>query len=226
MKQVTVLTSGGLDSTVLLYYVVKQLEIDKVFALSFSYGQKHARELQAAVSQSRQFPGTVEHVTIDISDFGRIIQTSSALLAGGSDVPELETIDENDLAQPSTYVPNRNMVFLSTAAAFAESRNCREIYYAAQAHDLYSYWDCTPEFVVRLNEILALNRKHRLIVKAPFVNMRKSEVVELGSRLAVNFADTWSCYRGNHLPCGTCPTCRERAAAFAEAGVNDPLSDL
>ncbi|MFW5997101.1 MAG: 7-cyano-7-deazaguanine synthase QueC [Lentisphaeria bacterium] len=222
MKSVTVLTSGGLDSTVLLYYVIRHLGIETVFALSFSYGQKHAEELESAVWQCCQLPEVREHRIIDIGDFGRLIKTST-LIVEGDKVPDLRDIDEAELAQPSTYVPNRNMIFLSIAAAFAESHNCEEIYYAAQAHDLYSYWDCTSRFVEKVNAVLALNRKHQIRVKAPFVDMPKSAVVKLGAELGVDFAKTWSCYRGGEFPCGECPTCCERKKAFREVNLKDPL---
>ncbi|HNR36682.1 MAG TPA: 7-cyano-7-deazaguanine synthase, partial [Candidatus Hydrogenedentes bacterium] len=89
--------------------------------------------------------------------------------------------------------------------------------------DEYGYWDCTPDFVRRLNRVLALNRRNRVWIHAPFAEMRKSEIIRLGLDLGVDFAHTWSCYRGGECACGTCPTCVERLNAFAATGVVDPV---
>jgi len=142
---------------------------------------------------------------------------------GGNDVPGLSELAESELDQPSTYVPNRNMTLLSLAAAYAESRGCDRVYYGAQAQDEYGYWDCTTEFVERINAVFALNRRDAVHIEAPFVGKSKAECVALGLELGVDFGHTWSCYRGAKVPCGECPTCVERATAFAASGVPDPL---
>jgi 7-cyano-7-deazaguanine synthase len=116
------------------------------------------------------------------------------------------------------------MMLLSMAVAYAEANNIYEVFYGAQAQDEYGYWDCTSVFVERLNRVLELNREKSVKIVAPFVTLRKAETVKLGIQLGVDFAHTWSCYRGNEKPCGTCPTCVERLNAFAEAGMTDPLS--
>jgi 7-cyano-7-deazaguanine synthase len=115
------------------------------------------------------------------------------------------------------------MVLLSLAASFAEAQAADTVFYGAQAQDEYGYWDCTREFIETINRTLALNRRQPVRVEAPFASWRKSEIVRLGMTLDVDFAHTWSCYRGESRPCGVCPTCVERATAFSEAGVNDPL---
>jgi len=97
------------------------------------------------------------------------------------------------------------------------------VFYGAQAQDEYGYWDCTSEFVRRINHVLALNRATPVTVHAPFVMLKKAETVKLGIELGVDFSRTWSCYRGGEKPCGVCPTCVERANAFAAAGAPDPL---
>ena len=93
----------------------------------------------------------------------------------------------------------------------------------AQAQDEYGYWDCTPDFVERINAVLALNRRQPVQVCAPFVGMSKGAVVRMGLALGVDYAHTWTCYRGEERPCGTCPSCVERRRAFETAGVADPL---
>ena len=164
MKAV-VLVSGGMDSATLLFHVVKTLGYDEIYALSYEYGQKHNRELVSAAWQCAQLTEVIETKVLDISVYGEITAGASALTDENIKVPALDAISESDLDQPPTYVPNRNMVMLSLAAAFAESRDCDVIFYGAQAHDQYGYWDCTTEFVERINNVFTLNRKNILFQK-------------------------------------------------------------
>ena len=138
-------------------------------------------------------------------------------------VPDLAEIDSELLSQPPTYVPNRNMILLSLAAAYAESNDIQDIFYGAQAQDRYGYWDCTSAFLNQINGVLGLNRVSPIRVHAPFVDMPKSDVVKIGLEMGVDYAHTWTCYRGGGRPCGTCPSCTERIAAFEKAGAADPL---
>ncbi|MFC1453255.1 7-cyano-7-deazaguanine synthase QueC [Verrucomicrobiota bacterium] len=222
MDKGVVLLSGGMDSATLLHYVKRALGVPEVHALSFVYGQKHSRELAMASRQAAS-AGAVEHRIVDVSFLGGLLGASSALLDGGADVPDLASLTPDERRQPPTYVPNRNMVFLSIAAAYAESRGVRDVYYGAQAQDEYGYWDCTEEFVDGISALLGLNRRAGVRVRAPFVNETKAGILRMGLRLGVDYAHTWSCYRGAEKPCGTCPTCVERAAAFRAAGRDDPL---
>lgn len=223
-----VLISGGMDSSVLLHHIVRELAPGPVHALSFHYGQRHALELDRATYQAGA-AGVATHRVIDIAFMGELLAPGSTLLAAGAPVPDLSALDADALRQPPTYVPNRNMMLLSMAAAFAEGQGCGDLYYGAQAQDEYGYWDCTAEFLTRINAVLALNRNQPVAVHAPFVNKSKAEIVRLGMRLGVDFGQTWTCYRGNTGPdtapvaCGTCPSCVERRQAFAKAGFEDPL---
>lgn len=167
--------------------------------------------------------GVREHTEVDLGLFAGLVMGGSALTDPGIRVPELRRISGRDRRQPVTYVPHRNLVLLSLASAYAEARGIRDVYYGAQAQDEYGYWDCTMEFVERLNKLLSLNRKKSIRVHAPFAGMRKADVVKLGLDLGVDFAQTWTCYRGAERPCGKCPSCVERARAFRDAGVSDPL---
>jgi 7-cyano-7-deazaguanine synthase len=115
------------------------------------------------------------------------------------------------------------MMLLSLAASYAETRFCTEVYYGAQAQDEYGYWDCTKEFLERINNVLSLNRRESIVIKAPFVGKSKGEVASIGSKCGVDFKHTWTCYRGGDKPCKSCPSCVERALAFSKAGLNDPL---
>jgi len=214
--------SGGMDSTVLLHHVVKTLGRDPVHGLSFHYGQRHARELESATWQSETL-GIASHKVVNTTFLGDLVKEGSTLVVGGAPVPDFDALEEAELDQPPTYVPNRNMTLLSIAAAYAEAMGIRTVYYGAQAHDEYGYWDCTADFLERLNAVLALNRRDAVGVEAPFVGKRKSELVAMGLELGVDFAYTWSCYRGGETACGTCPTCRERRNAFSDAGETDPL---
>ena len=217
------LLSGGVDSTVLIPDVARELGHGAIYALSFNYGQRHSRELDCARYQASA-AGAAEHRIIDIGFMGSILKDGSALITGGAEVPDLAALTEKDLEQPPTYVPNRNMMLLSIAAAFAESRGVQHLYYGAQAQDEYGYWDCTTAFLAAINGVLSLNRRSAVRVHAPFVSRSKAETVRLGIALNVDFANTWSCYRGGERPCGACPTCVERLNAFAANGIPDPLA--
>jgi len=217
-----VLLSGGVDSTVLLRHVIQQPAYSRVHALSFDYAQRHAKELDCARWQARA-AGAASHRVVDLAFLGELLQAGTSLVAGGADVPDLADLSAQQLGQPPTYVPNRNMMLLAMAAAFAEANGLYDVFYGAQAQDEYGYWDCTTEFVARLNHTLALNRARPVTVHAPFADMSKAETVALGVELGVDFARTWSCYRGGAKACGTCPTCVERINAFKVAGVADPI---
>jgi len=136
-----------------------------------------------------------------------LIAGGSALTDAAIRVPDLENLSGKQRRQPPTYVPNRNMLFLSLAAAYAEARGIRDVFYGAQAQDEYGYWDCTVDFVNRINHILRLNRGKAVTVHAPFALMKKADVLKIGLELGVDYRHTWSCYRGGKKPCGTCPTC-------------------
>lgn len=229
-----VLLSGGLDSAVLLHEVCRMRRIqemrrihglrggERVHALSYNYGQRHSKELECAEWQALAL-GVARHRIIDVSFVREVVRGASALVENGLDVPDLKDLATSQLDQPPTYVPHRNMMLLAIAAAYAEAQGIRDVFYGAQALDEYGYWDCTGQFVERVNQVLALNRRNAVTVHAPFVAKKKFEIVRLGLELGVDFAHTWSCYRGGEQACGRCPTCVERLAAFRQAGAEDPL---
>ncbi len=221
-KPAVVLLSGGMDSSALLHHVVKTLDRRPVHAISCDYGQRHVRELDCAAWQALA-AGAEHHRILDVAFLGDLVKGGSSLVHGGAEVPDLASVAAPDREQPSTYVPNRNLILLALAAAYAEARGITDVYYGAQAQDEYGYWDCTAEFVERLNQVLALNRRAPIVVHAPFAAMRKAESLRLGLDLGVDYGHTWSCYRGEGKACGTCPTCVERLNAFREVGIADPL---
>lgn len=218
---VLVVLSGGLDSTTLLHHVARDVDHGGLHAISFNYGQRHARELECAAWQANAVAAS--HVVVDCSFLGGMLSGATVLSAQGDAVPELDDIPEEDRDQPPTYVPNRNMILLSIAAAYAEAQGIRDVYYGAQAVDEYGYWDCTRDFVERLNNTFALNRREANTVHALFLDKKKADLLRMGKELGVDYSHTWSCYRGGEKACGVCPTCAERLAAFKEIGEADPL---
>ncbi|MBO5489252.1 MAG: 7-cyano-7-deazaguanine synthase QueC [Eubacterium sp.] len=220
-----VLSSGGVDSTTVLAMAVEKYGKENVVALSVSYGQKHDKELQAAIAVAEYYG--VEQIFLDLA---KIFQYSncSLLTQSTEDIPEesyAEQIEKTGGEKPvSTYVPFRNGLFLSSAASVALSKDCSVIYYGAHADDSagFAYPDCSPEFHKAINEAIWEGSGHQLNVEAPFVNKSKAEVVKKGLELGVPYELTWSCYQGGHKPCGKCGTCIDRAAAFEANGVTDP----
>jgi 7-cyano-7-deazaguanine synthase len=222
ISKAVVLLSGGLDSTTLLHHVCRNLCDGDVFALSMAYGQKHERELEMARWQAEK-AGVREHRVLDMGFMAELLKGGSALVDPDISVDPLDTLDRSELDQPPTYVPNRNMILLSVAAAWAESIGAGVVFYGAQAQDRYGYWDCTVEFVAKINDVIGLNRKNQIRVEAPFAELSKAELLRIGLDMGIDYSHTWSCYRGGESPCGECPTCVERARAFEELGIADEL---
>ena len=221
IKKCVLLYSGGLDSTTLLYWLSKECGY-YIYAITFLYGQKHSKELVFAKMNIAKIKNA-NHYILDMNWLSEFLKMGSSLILGGNEVPSLESIGVEERVQPSTYVPNRNMVFLSISAGIAECLCVDEVYYSAQAHDEYGYWDCTEDFVERMNKVLELNRKNKIRICAPFLKLRKSEIIKVGLNLGVDYSLTWSCYKGGDKACGVCPTCVERLKAFSELGLKDPL---
>ncbi|MBR3532733.1 MAG: 7-cyano-7-deazaguanine synthase QueC [Clostridiales bacterium] len=220
-----VLMSGGLDSTTALALAVEKYGRDQVLALSVSYGQKHSREIDASVKIAEYYG--VRRITLDL---GEIFKDSTCTLleGAGADIPHEDYADQlkkTNGAPVSTYVPFRNGLFLSSAAAVALSHGCEVIYYGAHADDAAgnAYPDTSERFNKAMNEAIYIGSGDQLKVEAPFINMTKTEVVAEGARLKVPFELTWSCYEGGQKACGTCGTCRDRLRAFRENGMTDPL---
>lgn len=218
MADCVAIVSGGMDSVTLLHYLVKQ-EKRSPAVLTFIYGQKHEKEIACAKQQAVNLSCT-EHLVLDLSLLKPLF-ASSALVASNLSIPDIDSVQGDP--QPATYVPNRNMIFLALAAAYAETNNASDIFYGAQSHDMYGYWDTTPDFLAQLNNVYRLNRKTPIQINAPLVNHSKTDILQLGLDLGVNFGETWSCYEGKDLACGTCPTCAERLAAFANLNLTDPI---
>lgn len=221
MKKAIVLLSGGLDSTTALY-LAKTQGFDEIYAITFQYGQKHDKELKSAMAVAKE-TGVKEHKIVNLM----LNQWSGCSLTD----PNME-VEDGDIKQddvPATYVPARNMVFLSVAASWADALDIADIFIGVSEVDYSGYVDCREEFIramenaINLGTVLGAVKKQHITIHAPFMHMTKAEEVKLGVQLGVDFGLTWTCYRGDDTPCGTCDSCLLRAKAFTEAKEKDPL---
>lgn len=223
MPRAVVLLSGGLDSYTAAA-VAKRDGYD-VCALSFNYGQRHVRELEAARAVARSL-GVAKHLELEL-DLTRI--GGSALTSLQIDVPKDQPIDPT--AIPSTYVPARNTIFLSLAMAWAEVLGSSDIYIGVNALDYSGYPDCRPEFVRAFEAMARLATKagvegRPLSIHTPLITLSKAEIIRLGLSLGLDYGLTHSCYDPlrDGRPCDRCDSCRLRAAGFREAHAIDPLT--
>jgi len=218
-----VMLSGGLDSTVCMA-VAGRDGPGRLLAVSFDYGQRHRIELDRAAAVATHYGAEHLVVGIDMRGWG-----GSALTDASIDIPSAgaATGGGGDGRIPVTYVPARNLIFLSLAAGIAEARGAGAVYLGVNALDYSGYPDCRPEFVdaFRTAAALALKRGVEgdpIDVRTPLVDATKADIVRLGTDLGAPLHLTWSCYRGGPDPCGDCDSCALRAKGFAEAGVPDP----
>ena len=214
-----VLLSGGLDSTTVLAQALA--DGCEVVALSFSYGQRHTRELDSARNVCSYYG--VRHTVIDID----LKSIRSALTRPDIDVPK-DREGKLDDSIPSTYVPARNIVFLGIAAGLCESVDADRIYIGANIVDYSGYPDCRPEFLKSFEDMLAVGTKagvegHPIKIVAPILRMSKADIVRLGKNLNAPLGLTWSCYGGGKKACGHCDSCRLRLKGFEGAGFKDEI---
>jgi len=223
MSKAIVLLSGGLDSAVTLS-VAKSTE-SEIITLSFNYGQRHQKELIWSRRISG-FLGASQHRLIDIP-LGSLVKNSSSLIEDSHLSPNQEGSGGGEI--PDTWVPQRNMLFLTYAFALADMLDCDRVYTGFNAVDYSGYPDCRPAFVLAAENALNLARKrfvlegHRIQILTPIIHMRKVDVVRLGLNLHTPFKLTTSCYYGQELACGKCDSCRIRLSAFREVGIPDPI---
>lgn len=210
-----VLHSGGLDSSVLLYDL-RSRGAD-VRALVVNYGQRHRREIDAAAAICNH--AGIMHRVVDLSD-------ATPLLAGSALTDDVAVpMTPYDVESLKiTIVPNRNMILMSLATAWAISLEFDAVAYAAHGGDHAIYPDCRPEFADAMGRAMALCDWRPIRLERPYVDRSKAELVSLGASLGVPFGSTWSCYLGGAVHCGRCGTCAERREAFIRAGVPDPTA--
>jgi 7-cyano-7-deazaguanine synthase len=210
--------SGGLDSVTLAHALVA--DGAELIALSFDYGQRHAREIECAVRCADRL-GAAHHI-VDLRSVGSLL-VGSALTDDAVDVPEGHY---TDASMAATVVPNRNAIMLSVATGVAVANRAVAVATAVHAGDHAIYPDCRPEFIDAIEHEARVANEGFIVpvfrVLAPFLHLRKDEIVQRGAALGVPFEDTWSCYVGGADQCGKCGTCVERREAFELAGVDDP----
>lgn len=222
-KKAMVLFSGGVDSTTALAMAAEEFGADNVTALSITYGQKHAKEVEAAHKIAEHMGITL--LELDLTDMFKF--SSCSLLSQNEDaeIPKESYYDQLKKTEGdpvSTYVPFRNGLFLSAAAAYALSIGADEIFYGAHSDDAAgnAYPDCSSAFNDAMNTAIYEGSGHKVKIRVPFVGLTKSQVVGIGVKLGVPYEMTWSCYEGGEEPCGKCGTCRDRRAAFLANGLD------
>jgi 7-cyano-7-deazaguanine synthase len=232
-KRGVVLLSGGLDSVTVL--AMARSRGFEVVALSFTYGQRHDLELDAARAQAEIW-GVCEHLimTLDLRPIGGSALTTEMEVPKGRDVARVSEAGVEGEAEvggvPVTYVPARNAIFLSCAVAAAEARGIQDVFIGVNAVDFSGYPDCRPEFIQAFEEMARLGTKAGsegmpFHVHAPLIEMTKGEIIRRGLELGVDYGRTWTCYDPTPAgdPCGGCDGCLLRAKGFREAGAADPL---
>ncbi|MFF2146224.1 7-cyano-7-deazaguanine synthase QueC [Kitasatospora sp. NPDC058190] len=217
-QHAVVIASGGLDSTTVAYWLAEGGS--RLTLLSFDYGQRHRKELDFAVLIADRLGA--RHEMADLSGLGHLL-SGSALTDPAIAVPDGHYTAEG---MRSTVVPNRDAIMLSIAVAAAVAAGADAVAFGAHAGDHAVYPDCRTEFFDLFAEVARVGNEGFLSegfqLLAPFIDQTKADIVRVASQVGVPFADTWSCYRGGELHCGTCGTCTERIEAFVLAGVEDP----
>ncbi|WP_414529424.1 7-cyano-7-deazaguanine synthase QueC [Nodularia chucula] len=221
MKAV-ILLSGGLDSSTVLYQA--KAEGYECYAISFDYQQRHRRELDSAFRVA-QMAGVVQHqvVNFDLRQWG-----GSALTDEKINLPEERSLDEMSQNIPVTYVPARNTIFLSFALGYGEAITAERVYIGVNALDYSGYPDCRPDYIEAMQQVFQLGTKqgregNPIKIISPLIDLKKTEIIQLGNQLGVPWDLTWSCYAGDDVACGVCDSCRLRLAAFRDLGLQDPL---
>jgi 7-cyano-7-deazaguanine synthase len=216
-RQAVVLLSGGLDSATVLY--IARAKGYACHCLVFDYGQRHRREIEAAKTIAKKTGSTFQVIKITLPWKG------SSLLEGKARLPRTRGSLKPDEI-PATYVPGRNIIFLSFAFSCAETIGASAVFIGAHAQDYSGYPDCRPEFYAAFKKVISTGTKaglqHKGIkIMTPLIHKTKAEIIRLGSKLGVPFKSTWSCYQGGKAPCGECDSCYYRAKGFKEAGIEE-----
>ncbi|MBO4664383.1 MAG: 7-cyano-7-deazaguanine synthase QueC [Bacteroidaceae bacterium] len=211
MKDSLIVVSGGMDSVTMMYEYAEQIAL----AVSFDYGSNHnKKEIEFAKLHCERLG--IRHLIIPLAFMGQYFKSS--LLEGADAIPEGHYTAEN---MKSTVVPFRNGIMLSIACGLAESNGLKKVLIANHGGDHTIYPDCRPEFINAMSSAMTLGTDTHVEVFAPYTNITKSDIARHGKALNINYAETWSCYKGGDKHCGKCGTCVERKEALAEAGIED-----
>ena len=211
MKDSVIVVSGGMDSVTLLYEKKDEIAL----GISFDYGSNHNHnELPLAALHCQRLG--IEHVVVPLGFMHQYFKSS--LLESGESIPDGSYDEEN---MKSTVVPFRNGVMLAVAAGIAESNGLTKVLIANHGGDHTIYPDCRPEFIAAMDAAVEAGTFARVRVVAPYTNISKADIVRRGRALGIDYAETWSCYKGGDVHCGTCGTCVERKEALREAGIED-----
>jgi len=221
MNKSIVLFSGGLDSTTALYWALSRYE--EVFALTFDYGQRHRIELSMARKIARKLGVMQKILRVDLKQIG-----GSSLTDAKLSLPQYERKEEIEEGLSSTYVPFRNGIFLALAAAWAETKGIKEIVCGFNVIDSPNYPDTRNQFVQAMEEAINQGTKaslsqEKIHIIAPFLSMKKSEIIKEGFSLGSDYSFSISCYSGEEIPCQKCSSCVLRQKAWEEVGLQDPL---
>lgn len=204
--------SGGMDSVTLLHDYAQRIAL----AVTFDYGSNHnAREIECARENCAELG--IEHIVIPLSFMGRYFESS--LLSGAEAIPEGHYSADN---MKSTVVPFRNGIMLAVAAGLAESRKLKHVLLANHSGDHTIYPDCRPEFVASMSDAIEAGTFDGITLLAPYTDITKSDIAAIGKKLGLDYANTYSCYKGGEHHCGRCGTCVERKEAMRDAGIKDP----
>jgi 7-cyano-7-deazaguanine synthase len=211
MKDSVIIVSGGMDSITLLYDKKDSIAL----GISFDYGSNHnAREIPFAKMHCERLG--IPHIVIPLHFFKDYFKSS--LLEGADAIPEGNYDEEN---MKSTVVPFRNGIMLAIACGIAESHNLKHVMMANHSGDHTIYPDCRPEFVRAMSEATKAGTFVGVDIVAPYTGITKADIARIGKRLGIDYAETWSCYKGGEVHCGQCGTCRERKEALRDAGIDD-----
>ncbi len=221
MKKSIVLFSGGIDSTTTLYWAIRRYQ--KVYALTFSYGQRHSLEIAMAQKIAQNLNVLHQILDVDLKQIGGSSLTDSRL-----PLPQYKGREESRGHPPSTYVPFRNGIFLALAAAWAEVKEIREIICGFNIIDSPYYPDTQKAFVEAMEKAVNLGTKASLSqehfhILSPFVDLKKAEIIKKGLSLGADYSYSVSCYKGKEIPCQKCSACHLRQRAWDEVGIEDHL---
>lgn len=214
-EKVVVIYSGGMDSFTLLNEAVSQGK--QVYALSFNYGQKHSKELHYAQKVCDEL--ALPHKIVDITSIHQLMLGSS--LTDDIEIPDGHYEEES---MKSTVVPNRNMVMLSLAIAYAVSVKADKVLFGVHGGDHAIYPDCRPEFVEKMSAVAKIANYEEVDVVAPYMYIDKIAILTRGLGLNLDYGKSWTCYKGREKACGLCGACQERLEAFEKNSVTDPLA--